>query len=180
MDSDLSSAAKVLSASLASRGQMLVTAESCTGGWVGQVLTAIPGSSAWYDRGFITYSNDAKQDMLGVSEQTLRKFGAVSVETADAMARGALANSRASIALAVTGVAGPSGGTERNPVGTVCFAWASRARMKGGGDDPGRDWTDVACTTARMRFDGDRERVRYQAVRVALDGALRCAEGSAA
>ena len=174
MDKDLLDAATRLSVALLEQRQVIVTAESCTGGWVGQVLTAIAGSSAWYDRGFITYSNEAKHDMLGVPMQTIEAFGAVSVETAEAMARGALAHSRGTLALAITGVAGPSGGTERNPVGTVCFAWA---RRPGGGRNHSVG-AGIDCTSARTHLDGDRERVRYQAVRIALDGALRSVGGS--
>ena len=100
----------------------LVTAESCTGGWVAQSLTAIAGSSAWFDRGFVTYSNEAKQEMLGVPADTLAEHGAVSQPVAVAMAEGALRNSRADWAVAITGIAGPTGGSPQKPVGTVCFA----------------------------------------------------------
>src|SRR5215212_9301448 len=113
---------------LKARGGMIATAESCTGGWVAQELTAIAGSSAWFDRGFVTYSNEAKQEMLGVRAETLARHGAVSEETAAEMARGALERSRGSFALAITGIAGPTGGTAAKPVGTVCFAWALKGR----------------------------------------------------
>ena len=138
---------------LKARGGMIVTAESCTGGWVAQELTAIAGSSAWFDRGFVTYSNEAKQEMLGVRPETLKKHGAVSEETAIEMAQGALERSRGSVALAITGVAGPTGGTAAKPVGTVCFAWATRLR-------PARAET--------RRFSGDREAVRRQSVEYSL------------
>jgi nicotinamide-nucleotide amidase len=138
---------------LKARGGRIVTAESCTGGWVAQELTAIAGSSAWFDRGFVTYSNEAKQEMLGVLAETLARHGAVSEETAAEMARGALEHSRGSIALAITGIAGPSGGTPSKPIGTVCFAWATR-------DRPARAET--------KRFPGDREAVRRQSVEYSL------------
>jgi len=139
---------------------MLVTAESCTGGWAAQAVTAIAGSSAWFERGFVTYSNEAKQELLGVSKRTLRKFGAVSEETAREMARGALGRSRGSIALAVTGVAGPGGGSRTKPVGMVCFAWA-RGRSV---------WSET------LRLKGNRDAVRRQSVLHALRGVLKLLE----
>jgi nicotinamide-nucleotide amidase len=135
----------------------LATAESCTGGWAAQVVTHTAGSSAWFERGFITYADDAKVEMLGVTVETLGNFGAVSTETAAEMAEGALANSNAMISLAITGIAGPSGGSPDKPVGTVCFAWCKL------GDRP---------QTERHRFDGDRESIRHQAVVCALEGLL--------
>jgi nicotinamide-nucleotide amidase len=141
----------------------LVTAESCTGGWAAQAVTAIAGSSDWFERGFVTYSNAAKHEMLGVRKSTIRKHGAVSEETAREMAAGALRRSRGSVALAVTGVAGPSGGSAAKPVGMVCFAWA---RKRG----PLRSET--------RRFRGGREAVRRQSVIHALEGALRVIEGA--
>ena len=154
--------ARKLGRLLKRRRQMLVTAESCTGGWAAQAVTAIAGSSAWFERGFVTYSNEAKQELLGVSKRTLRKFGAVSEETAREMARGALRRSRGSIALAVTGVAGPGGGSRAKPVGMVCFAWARGRRV-------------VAET---RRFRGGREAVRRHSVRHALEGVLRILAGA--
>jgi len=142
---------------LKQKGLMLATAESCTGGWVAQAVTSVSGSSDWFDRGFVTYSNDAKCDMLGVSVQTLAARGAVSEETAREMAAGALGRSRASAALAVTGVAGPTGGTPDKPVGMVCFAWALR---------------DGAIESETRRFEGDREAVRRQSVQHSLQGLL--------
>lgn len=138
-------------------GMMLVTAESCTGGWVAQEITAIPGSSTWFERGFVTYTNTAKQEMLDVSLGTLEKHGAVSEETAREMAVGALQHSHGQIALAVSGVAGPTGGSMLKPVGTVCFGWARK------GAEP---------VTCKMLFPGDREAVRRQAVASALRGVL--------
>lgn len=136
----------------------ITTAESCTGGWAAQVITHTAGSSAWFERGFVTYANDAKVEMLGVREATLAQFGAVSLETAAEMASGALANSKAMISLAITGIAGPTGGSPDKPVGTVCFGWCVR------GQPP---------ETERRQFDGDREAIRRQAVIHALKGLLR-------
>ncbi len=150
-------AAKV-GAALKAHSLMLVTAESCTGGWIGEAVTAIPGSSEWYERGFITYTNTAKREMLGVAAATLDKFGAVSAETVKEMVTGALAHSHAQIAVSVSGVAGPTGGTPAKPVGTVCIAW-----QRAGG----------AAIAETHRFDGDREAVRRQSVERALAGILQ-------
>jgi nicotinamide-nucleotide amidase len=144
-------------ARLRKRGLKLVTAESCTGGWIAQAVTSVSGSSAWFERGFVTYSNEAKREMLGVRAATLSRHGAVSEETAREMAAGALAHSRARVAVSVTGVAGPSGGTRSKPVGMVCLAWA------GGGGQP---------RSLTRRFSGGRERVRRQSVLAALRGVL--------
>ena len=135
----------------------LVTAESCTGGGLADILTRVPGSSAWFERGFISYSNESKQEMLSVPLDTLEQFGAVSEETASAMAKGAIENSRADYGIAITGIAGPDGGTESKPVGTVCFAWVKR--NEGG-------------NTASICFDGDRLRIREQACMLAMQGLL--------
>jgi nicotinamide-nucleotide amidase len=156
-DSELYDLALRLGAALKERGLTLASAESCTGGWIGQAVTAVSGSSEWYDRGFIAYSNDAKRELLGVSAQSLEKQGAVSEDVVREMARGALANSGARLAVAVSGVAGPTGGTPAKPVGTVCLAWA------GEGLEP------VAVT---RHFAGDREAVRRQTVAAALRGLL--------
>jgi nicotinamide-nucleotide amidase len=141
---------------LKARRLKLVTAESCTGGWVAMALTAIAGSSDWFERGYVTYSNDAKHEALGVSEDTLRRHGAVSEQTAREMAAGALARSHGQVALAITGVAGPTGGSADKPVGTVCFAWADGSKI----------------LSETRRFDGDRESVRRQSVVHALQGVL--------
>lgn len=151
--SELESLAAEVGARLQQNRQVLVTAESCTGGWVGQCLTAIAGSSAWYDSGFITYSNAAKSRLLGVPETTLNRHGAVSEATARAMALGALANSEGHWSLAITGIAGPDGGSPLKPLGTVCFAWAQR---------------DGGCIAETCLFEGDRQMVRLQAVKHAL------------
>lgn len=146
-----------LGAALQRRALQLVTAESCTGGWVAQAVTAVAGSSAWFERGFITYSNEAKQDLLGVRGATLEREGAVSEATAREMVEGALRHSRAQVAVAVTGIAGPTGGTNAKPVGMVCFAWS----VAGG-----------ATVTATRHFPGGRRDVRRQAVGCALQGLL--------
>jgi nicotinamide-nucleotide amidase len=136
----------------------LVTAESCTGGWAAQAVTAVAGSSDWFERGFVTYSNAAKREMLGVRAETLERHGAVSEQTALEMAGGALARSGASVALAITGIAGPGGGSAAKAVGTVCFAWAAKGS---------------AARSETMLFAGDREAVRRQSVIHALQGVLR-------
>lgn len=135
---------------------VLATAESCTGGWVSQAVTAIAGSSQWFDRGFVTYSNAAKRELLGVRPGTLRKYGAVSEQTAREMARGALQRSDATVAVAITGIAGPGGGSKGKPAGMVCFSWATKN-------------SQFAET---RHFRGGRESVRRQAVIRALNGVL--------
>jgi len=144
---------------LLARGMMLACAESCTGGWAAQVCTAVSGSSAWFERGFVTYSNAAKMGLLGVPEAHLVSFGAVSLEVAQAMAAGTLAHSRAQVAFAITGIAGPTGGTAEKPVGTVCFAWAKQ------GPNLGQE-----TRVSRMQFTGDRRAIRAQSVAYALAG----------
>ncbi|MGA9394239.1 MAG: CinA family protein [Azonexus sp.] len=156
--SELESLAAHLGRELLNRGERLATAESCTGGWVAQSVTAIAGSSAWFERGFVTYSNAAKVEMLGVPETTLERHGAVSEATARAMAQGALKYSAANWTLAITGIAGPSGGTPEKPVGMVCLAWAQR---------------DGGCEALTCHFTGSRAEIREQAVRLALSGALK-------
>jgi nicotinamide-nucleotide amidase len=135
----------------------LATAESCTGGGVGYAITAIPGSSEWFDRGFITYSNAAKTEMLAVPADMIAQHGAVSEEVAAAMAKGAVGNSKAQLAVSTTGIAGPGGAVPGKPVGTVCFGWS----------DSQRTHTDTVV------FTGDRHAVREQTVRHALEGVLR-------
>lgn len=149
---------------LKEKGETLVTAESCTGGWVAQVVTSVAGSSDWFERGYVTYSNAAKREALGVRKATLARHGAVSEQTAREMARGALKVSRGAlrhgrgtIALSVTGVAGPGGGSPGKPVGTVCFGWAQGRK--------------IASETKRFR--GGRNRVRRQSVIHALRGVLK-------
>lgn len=138
-------------------GRRLALAESCTGGWVARVVTAIAGSSGWFERGFVTYSNEAKQEMLGVAAATINRHGAVSEPTARAMAEGALARSHADVALAITGIAGPSGGTPEKPIGMVWFAWATK-----------ENGVSVRC----CQLTGDRETVRRKSVAIGLEGLL--------
>lgn len=157
MDAELYEVSGRVGDALKAKALAMAAAESCTGGWIGQAVTMVPGSSKWFDRGFVTYTNEAKQEMLGVSAETLKKFGAVSEQTVREMAAGALKASRAQISVAVSGVAGPDGGTPKNPVGTVCIAWC-----KAGGDP-------IART---HRFHGDRDAVRRQSVIAALEGLL--------
>ena len=148
---------------LLDRQWMVATAESCTGGLIAGAITDVAGSSAWFDRGFVTYSNEAKIAMLGVSEQTLAAHGAVSEATAREMAAGALRNSGAMLAVAVTGVAGPAGGTPAKPVGLVWLAWAKR-----GGP----------VETRSEHFPGDRAAVREATVRKALQGLIERASNA--
>jgi len=139
----------------------LVTAESCTGGLVAATLTAVPGSSDWFEGAFVTYRLSAKTRMIGVSAEQLERYGAVSEPTARAMAEGALAASDATVSVAITGVAGPAGGDPVTPVGTVWFAWAVKR--------PTPRCVQTSCFT----LDGDRNSIRTQAVQIALDGVLR-------
>ena len=156
-DEELLQLAHLLGQKLHARGWMLAAAESCTGGWLAQVVTAIPGSSVWFDRGFVTYSNEAKQEMLGVAAATLQTHGAVSEETVREMAEGTLRRSRAMISVSISGVAGPGGGTPQKPVGTVCIAWAVK---------------DQAPFSTVCRLSGDREEIRSRAVAAALRGLI--------
>ena len=154
-DDDLSRLAARVGARLRASHHMLVTAESCTGGWIAKTVTGIAGSSDWFDCGMVAYSYEAKQALLGVRPQTLEQHGAVSRETAIEMVSGALVNSGASVAVAVTGIAGPGGGSADKPVGTVWIAWKRRG---------GYARAEV------FHFDGDREAVRRQTVGRALQG----------
>ena len=140
---------------------MLVTAESCTGGWVAQTVTAVAGSSDWFERGFVTYSNASKRELLGVKQKTLEKHGAVSEPTAREMARGALRRSCGAISVAITGVAGPGGGSADKPVGTVCFAWAAGKKV----------------SSETRHFRGNRRAVRRKSVEHALKGVLALLRG---
>lgn len=159
--------AQQLGAQLAAQRRVLAVAESCTGGGIGYAVTQVAGSSGWFDRGFITYSNEAKEQMLGVPAALIAQHGAVSEPVARAMALGALARSGAQLSVAVTGVAGPGGGTRAKPVGTVCFGWVLHDERH-----------DAPCvTTVTHRFHGDRAAVRTQSIVVALDGLLQAAGG---
>jgi len=153
----LENLAETIGGRLKKQALMVSVAESCTGGWIAKVITDIPGSSQWFDRGFVTYTNQAKQEMLGVQAETLQAFGAVSEQTVQEMADGVLAYSSAQFGLAVSGVAGPGGGTKEKPVGMVCFAWS------------GPSFRTFAKT---QYFTGDREQVRRAAVEYALSGLL--------
>ena len=155
MDNELFELAQQLGLFLKSKGKKIATAESCTGGWIAQTMTEVSGSSAWFDRGFVTYSNAAKVQMLGVSPETLALYGAVSAQTATEMVVGALAHSDADYAIAVTGIAGPDGGSVEKPVGTVFIAWAYKNR-------------DVKVL--QQQLTGDRHQIRRQTVKLALEG----------
>lgn len=160
-DAELSALAQRLGERLQRRGLKIVTAESCTGGWLAKALTDNPGSSAWFERGYVTYSNTAKTELLGVDPATIERHGAVSEAVVLEMARGAIAHSHAEVAAAVSGVAGPDGGTPAKPVGTVwCgFIWPGRAALAEG-----------------IHLTGDREGIRRAAVRVALQRLLALAD----
>ena len=156
--SELKELAQQVGEQLLQQHKLLAVAESCTGGWVAKCLTDIAGSSQWFDRGFVSYSNAAKQAMLGVSGDTLETAGAVSEQTVREMAAGVLENSLATVSLAISGIAGPGGAMPGKPVGTVCFAWAAS------------DGCEVIAET--RHFEGDRESVRRQSVGFALQGLL--------
>ena len=154
---ELTALSEQLAKRLLQRQQLLAVAESCTGGWLAKCLTDLPGSSQWFERGFVTYSNAAKQEMLGVRSTTLLRTGAVSEAVVKEMADGVLMHSRADIAVAISGIAGPGGAVPGKPVGTVCFGWATK---------------DNFALQATRHFEGDREAVRRQAVACALQGLL--------
>lgn len=156
-DQVLEDMARRIGEQLLARALMLGTAESCTGGMVAAAVTSIAGSSAWFERGFVTYSNQSKVEMLGVAPDLIAQHGAVSIETAAAMAQGALASSRAQIALSITGIAGPGGAVDGKPVGTVCFGWAGEG---------------FVTKTETCLFAGDRAAVRRQSALHALQGVL--------
>jgi nicotinamide-nucleotide amidase len=151
-----------IGSALKGRERFLVTAESCTGGWVARELTAVPGCSHWFERGFVTYTNVSKQEMLGVRPQTLEAYGAVSEPTVREMAEGALRHSHAQVAVAISGIAGPGGGSADKPVGTVWLAWAG---------------TWFPTIARRELYSGGREAVRRQAVVTALEQLLELVGG---
>jgi nicotinamide-nucleotide amidase len=157
-DAQLENLIQHVAETLLAHRYQLTTAESCTGGWLAKCCTDLTGSSIWFDRGFVPYSNQAKQDLLSVSATTIEKYGAVSKETAIEMAEGALKNSQASISVAITGIAGPTGGTKIKPVGTVYFAFSIK-------NNP--------TISAQYLFKGDREMIRRQAVTTALEGIVK-------
>ncbi|HIJ23056.1 MAG: nicotinamide-nucleotide amidohydrolase family protein [Gammaproteobacteria bacterium] len=158
IESDIEKAAQQLSLQLMEKRWRVAAAESCTAGWIAKSLTDPAGSTAWFERGFVTYSNEAKVEMLGVKPQTLSDFGAVSEETVREMVAGALENSRSEFAVAVSGIAGPSGGSAEKPVGLVWFGWQHREGI---------------CHLQQQIFNGDRDAVRGQTVVVALQGLSR-------
>lgn len=160
----LTDLAHALGSLLTSRGGQLATAESCTGGWLAKIVTDVPGSSSWFGWGFVTYANEAKTGMLRVPESLLEQHGAVSEPVARAMAEGARSLSGAALAIAITGLAGPGGGTRSKPVGTVCFAWSTAAGTR----------------SERCAFDGDRDAIRRQSVAHALRGGLDALERGSA
>jgi len=162
-DPQLYRLAEQVGQALQARGLMLATAESCTGGWISEAVTMVPGSSGWFERGFVTYTYISKREMLGVSEATLGSHGAVSEQTVREMAQGALDRSHAQVAVAVSGTAGPGGGTADKPVGTICLAWA----LKDGG-----------LRSETQHVAGDREAVRKQSVAHALKGVLLLLEAA--
>ena len=154
---DLNALARRTGEHMLARRQMLVTAESCTGGWIAQAITGVAGSSAWFDCGVVAYSYEAKQALLGVHPQTLETHGAVSRECVTEMVSGALANLGGTVAVAVTGIAGPGGGSDDKPVGTVWIGWKRRGGY---------------ATAELFHFDGDRDAVRRQTVAKAFEGLL--------
>jgi nicotinamide-nucleotide amidase len=160
-DAAIEALSRMLGKSLHEKQALCVTAESCTGGMVAAAITDVAGSSAWFERGFVTYSNEAKMALLEVPQAILDEHGAVSEATARAMAEGALARSRGHLAVAITGIAGPGGGTPQKPVGTVCFAWAGRG---------------LPTTAITRLYPGNRAEVRRASVVAALEGLLVCAE----
>lgn len=163
MESELKQQAIALNRALLGKGEVMASAESCTGGWIAKAMTDVPGSSGCFERAFITYSNQAKLDMLGVAAETIEQYGAVSEEVVREMVQGALERSRASVAVAVSGIAGPDGGSEEKPVGTVWLAWG-----RAGGP----------VITSKKLFPGDREEVRYRTSVAALQEILDLIERS--
>lgn len=157
MDTELIALATQLGQHLTANGSMIATAESCTGGGIAQIITEIAGSSRWFDRGFVTYSNFSKVQMLAVKPATLETYGAVSAEVALEMVRGALLYSTADCAVAVTGIAGPDGGSVEKPIGTVFIAWC---------------YKNAAATVVRQHFIGNRHQIRTQTIKTALEGLL--------
>ena len=164
-DLELLAQAQQVAKTFKQHGKFLVTAESCTGGWIAKLMTDIVGSSSWFERGFVTYTNASKQEMLGVPAAVIDEQGAVSEGTVRAMAEGALRNSHADFSLAVSGIAGPGGGTEFKPVGTVWFAWGRK--------DPSSSTPAIIIQGERCLFTGDRDEIRRQAVKHSLEQLLK-------
>ena len=165
MDTELYQLAEKVAAKLIETGESLGTAESCTGGWVAKCMTDVPGSSQWFDRGYVVYNGLAKQQMLGVPAEIIKQHGEVSEAVVRSLAEAVLAKSNASLSLSISGIAGPGGGSDEKPVGTVWFAWARADKVAG--------VVRGVETTAEMQcFSGDREAVRRQAVIYAMQGVL--------
>jgi nicotinamide-nucleotide amidase len=162
METELTTLAEQLSQRLLTAAMKIAVAESCTGGWVAKVMTDIAGSSAWFDRGYVTYSNDAKRQMLGVPATLLAQHGAVSSPVVEAMVQGVLTFSDADVALAISGIAGPGGGSDEKPVGTVWLAWGLAG---------------ASPVSQLHQFDGERDAVRRQAVAAAMRGMLEHLDG---
>ena len=162
-DGDLVQLSTQAALAMQDRNWRLSVAESCTGGWLAKCCTDLAGSSTWFERGFVTYSNQAKQDLLGVKPSTLNQFGAVSEQTVCEMAHGSLVNSMADLSIAITGIAGPDGGSDDKPVGTVWIAWLTK-------------YSTVETSCYELR--GDRESIRRQAVKLALEGIIKNARDS--
>jgi nicotinamide-nucleotide amidase len=156
MTEDITQLAQRLGNTLSTKGWQISCAESCTGGGIGYAITSISGSSAWFKKGFITYSNDAKQELLGVSEDTLIQYGAVSAQTVEEMAEGAAKNANAEVAIAISGVAGPDGGTPDKPVGTVWFGF----------------YINGQSISQKLLITGNRQDVRIKAIEFALSNTL--------
>ncbi|HEY4646271.1 MAG TPA: nicotinamide-nucleotide amidase [Steroidobacteraceae bacterium] len=162
-DAELKRLARRVGRKLLASHLRMATAESCTGGWIAKAITDIAGSSQWFEGGYVTYSNETKISTLGVRRRTLARFGAVSEAVAREMARGAIRASGADLAVSVTGIAGPDGGSLDKPVGTVWFCWARRRRRA------------VRLNTRKVRLKGNRAQVRSKSVALALNGLLRAA-----
>ncbi|MDH5572092.1 MAG: nicotinamide-nucleotide amidohydrolase family protein [Gammaproteobacteria bacterium] len=173
-DQDLLELAASVGAQLKQGACTLTTAESCTGGWAAKLMTDHAGSSAWFERGFVTYTNISKQELLGVDAQILQDHGAVSEAVVRSMAQGALEHSPAAISLAISGIAGPGGGAEDRPVGLVWFAWA---RQQGPHQDGNSEYAGACLCSEQKIFSGDRDAIRRQAVAHALMGVTRCLGG---
>jgi len=154
---DLINLSNKLGKLLLQKGLFITTAESCTGGWVSQEITAIPGSSRWFGASFVTYSNESKQEVLGVNNKTLKAFGAVSNEVVEEMTSGALQKSKADLSIGISGIAGPTGATKDRPIGMVCISWQLKGKK---------------VISSTELFKGDRTSVRYQTVERALEGAI--------
>jgi nicotinamide-nucleotide amidase len=156
MNLEIEQLSHLLGQKLLAKNWTISCAESCTGGGIGYAITAISGSSSWFKQGIISYSNEAKQQLLGVSAQTLDNFGAVSLETVKEMAQGAAKMAQAQVAISVSGIAGPDGGTKQKPVGTVCFGF----------------YVDGQTTCVQQLFKGDRQQVRLKSIEFALSKVL--------